>query len=362
MNLACPPQLFLCDPFGALHSALSAVLSSFLPEPLPTILLTTLAVAMLLTLVALIVMSETLFERRVVGYMQGRLGPNRVGPQGLLQPIADGLKLVAKEIIVPYQADRIPFMLAPFVILVPSLVIWVVVPWGPGLSVTDLDVGILFILAMGALPSIGILMAGWASGSKYALLGGMRAVAQIISYEIPLVLTTMVPVLLAGTMSLRGIVDAQADRWFILALPVGPVAALLVLIAGIAEANRAPFDLVEAESEIIAGYHTEYSGMAFALFYLAEYATAFFVGALVALLFFGGWQGPVLPPFLWLFLKAYLGFFIIVWIRSTLPRVRYDQLMHIAWKVALPAALITLGVTAVAVTYVPTLVAYRGGP
>jgi NADH-quinone oxidoreductase subunit H len=351
----------LCDPFGAVRGAVYAILAAFLPEPIPTILLTAVSVVVVLSLIALIVMSETLFERRVVGFMQGRIGPNRVGPQGLLQPIADALKLLAKEIIVPYQADRLPFMLAPFVILVPSLVVWAVIPWGPGLSIADLDVGVLFVLALGALPTIGILMAGWASGNKYALLGGMRAVAQLISYELPLVLAAMVPVLLAGTMSLQGIVEAQASRWYILALPVGPAAALLFLIGGLAEANRSPFDLLEAESEIVAGFHTEYSGMSWALIYLAEYANAFAIGALLSILFFGGWMGPVLPPFIWLFLKAYAWFFVIVWIRSTLPRVRYDQLMHIAWKVALPVALVTLGVTALGISFFPAVVAYRGG-
>jgi len=356
--LVCPPDTFICDPFRPIWGAGYALLSAFLPEPVPTVVLTALTIVVLFTIVAVIVMSQTLAERRIVGFMQGRLGPNRVGPQGLLQPIADALKLVLKEIIVPYQADRVPFLLAPFVILVPSLIIWAVIPWGPGLSVTDLDIGVLFILAMGALPTIGILMAGWASGNKYALLGGMRSAAQLISYEIPLVIIAMVPVLLAGSMSLRRIVEAQTDRWFILALPVGPVAMLLFLIAGIAEVNRSPFDLPEAESEIIAGFHTEYSGMAWGLFYLAEYANAFAVSALTAILFFGGWMGPLLPPFIWFFLKAYLGFFVIVWIRSTLPRMRYDQLMQLAWKVAIPIALITVGVTAIGISLFPGVVGY----
>jgi len=348
-GLACPPGLVVCNPFQYLRQIVFGVFS-FLPEPIPTIIVTILAVAMVTTLVALIVMSQVWAERRLVGFMQGRLGPNRVGPAGILQSVADAVKLLAKEIIIPYQADRVPFMLAPLIVLVPSLIVWSVIPWGPGLSVTELNVGVLFILAMGALPTIGILTAGWASGNKYSVLGGMRAAAQLISYEIPMVLTVMVPVLLAGSLALGAIVQAQERLWFVFWLPVGPVALLLFLIAGIAEVNRSPFDLPEAESEIVAGFHTEYSGMAFALFFLAEYANALAISAMATILFFGGWTGPFLPPFIWFFLKVYAIFFVLVWIRATLPRVRYDQLMTVAWKVALPIALLTLGATAVEAT------------
>ena len=223
-------------------------------------------------------------------------------------------------------------------------------PLGTRPAVADLNIGILYILALGALPTIGILMAGWASGNKYSVLGGMRAAAQLISYEIPMVLILMVPVLLAGTMSLRGIVEQQTDLWFVLALPVGPVALLLFLIAGIVEVNRSPFDIPEAESEIVAGFHTEYSGMAFALFFLAEYANTFAVSAMATIMFFGGWLGPILPPFIWFFLKTAGFFCVLVWVRGTLPRVRYDQLMHVAWKVALPAALAVVGVAAIQIS------------
>lgn len=346
----CPPEFIICDPFSHLRQAIYGLLAALLPEPLATILVTALAIAMVTTLVALIVMSQVWAERRIIGFMQGRLGPNRVGPAGILQSVADAVKLVMKEIIVPTQADKLPFLLAPLIVLVPSLVIWVAIPWGPGLSPADLNIGVLFILAMGALPTIGILVAGWASTNKYSLLGAMRAAAQLISYEIPMVVTVMVPVLLAGTMSLRGIVEAQSNLWFALVLPVGPVALLLFLVSGIAEVNRSPFDIPEAESEIVAGFHTEYSGMAFGLFFLAEYANTFAVSGIATILFLGGWQGPVLPPFLWFFLKAYLVFFVLVWIRSTLPRLRYDQLMHVAWKVALPSALVTVGATALEIS------------
>jgi NADH-quinone oxidoreductase subunit H len=355
-GLACAPEMFVCDPFRYLRQFAGGILG-FLPEPLPTIILTALAVAMITTLIALIVMTQVYAERRVIAFMQGRLGPNRVGPAGLLQSVADAVKLLAKEIIVPYQADRIPFMLAPLVVLVPSLMVWSVIPWGPGLNVTDLNVGVLFILAMGALPTIGILIAGWSSGNKYAVLGGMRAAAQLISYEIPQVLTVMVPILLAGSMSLGAIVQAQSHLWFAFVLPVGPIAALMFLMTGIAEVNRSPFDLPEAESEIIAGFHTEYSGMAFALFFLAEYSNSLAVSAMATILFFGGWGGPILPPFIWFFLKAYLIFLVLVWIRATLPRLRYDQLMYVAWKVALPTALVTLGATAVEATLLRSMAA-----
>ncbi|MPZ15041.1 MAG: NADH-quinone oxidoreductase subunit NuoH [Chloroflexi bacterium] len=317
---------------------------------MPTVALTVLAIALVLTTVAVVVMSQVWAERRIIAFMQGRLGPNRVGPAGLLQSLADVVKLLMKEIIIPTQADRIPFQLAPLMVLVPSLLIWVVLPWGPGLMVTDLNIGVLFILATGAIPTIGILAAGWASGNKYSLLGGMRVAAQLISYEIPMAIIVLVPVLLAGTMSLQGIIDAQSDIWFVLALPVGPIALFLFLVAGIAEVNRSPFDLAEAESEIIGGFHTEYSGMAFALFFLAEYANAFAVSAIASTLFLGGWLGPILPPFVWFFLKAYLVFFVLIWIRGTLPRLRYDQFMASAWKVALPIALVTVGLTAVQIT------------
>jgi NADH-quinone oxidoreductase subunit H len=341
----------ICDPFGALRGQLFALLSSFLPESLATIIVTTLAVAMITTLIAIVVMSQVWAERRVVAFMQGRLGPNRVGPAGMLQSVADAVKLLLKEDIIPFQADGVTFRLAPILVLVPSLAIWSLIPWGPGLGVTDLNVGILFVLGLGAFTTLGILIAGWASSNKYSLLGGMRVAAQLISYEIPLVVVAMVPVMLAGTMSLQGIVVDQAGLWNLFVLPIGPIAFALFLIAGIAEINRSPFDLPEAESEIVAGFHTEYSGMRFALFFLAEYANSLALGALATTLFLGGWHGPILPPWLWVFLKTYAVFLVLVWIRGTLPRLRYDQLMGFAWKTALPVALLTLGVTALVVSW-----------
>jgi len=358
LNLtACPADQAYCDPFGWLYHRLYLLLAPLLPEPILTILMTVLKIALVTTIIAVGVMLLVWAERRIVAYMQGRLGPNRVGPGGLLQSVADAVKLLTKEIITPYQADRIPFMLAPLVVLVPSLAVWSIIPWGPGLSVVDLDVGVLAVIALGTLPTVGILMAGWSSGNKYAVLGGLRNAAQLISYEIPMVLTIMVPVLLSGSMSLREIVEAQSHLWFVAVLPVGPIALILFLIAGLAEINRSPFDLPEAESEIVAGFHTEYSGMSFALFFLAEYANAFALSAMASILFLGGWHGPFLPPFVWLLLKASLMFFIIVWIRGTLPRLRYDQLMHFAWKVALPIALLTVGATAIEVAVMRGVIA-----
>lgn len=355
--MSCPADFVVCNPFQYLHSGLLALFSAFLPAPLPTIALTVVAVGFITTMLAIIVMSQNWVERRAVAMLQGRLGPNRVGPQGILQPIADVVKLLLKEDIIPFGADRVGFVLAPLAVVVPALAVWSIIPWGPGLSVTDLDVGVLFVLSLGAFATIGIITAGWASNNKYALLGGMRVAAQLISYEIPQVIMAMVPVLLAGTMSLRGIVDAQAGLWNVLVLPVGPVALLIFLIASIAEVNRAPFDLPEAESEIVAGFHIEYSGMRFALFFLAEYANSFTVGALTTLLFLGGWQGPFLPPFVWFFLKTYGVFLVLVWIRGTLPRLRYDQLMELAWKALLPISFVTLALTALEVSLMSGLVA-----
>ena len=351
MSLAsCALPDFLCDPFGPVREGLYGLLRSVLPDSITAIGVATLAILTVTTFLAFVVMSQVWAERRVVAFMQGRLGPNRVGPLGALQSVADVLKLLLKEDIIPFAADRTPFLIAPLVLLVPALALWSLMPFGPGLGVTDLDVGALFVLALGAFGTLGVLMAGWASANKYALLGGMRVVAQLISYEIPLVLAAMVPVLWAGTMSLQGIIEAQATVWNAFVLPVGPIALVLFLVSGVAEVNRAPFDLAEAESEIVAGFHIEYSGMRFALFFLAEYANSFAISTLAAVLFLGGWLGPILPPYVWLFIKAYVVFLTLVWVRATLPRLRYDQLMRFAWKVALPLALANLGAAAALVS------------
>jgi NADH-quinone oxidoreductase subunit H len=300
------------------------------------------AIGATVTFVALVVMTQVWAERKMIARIQDRVGPNRVGPFGLAQSVADVVKLLSKEDIIPAQADRAVFVLAPLIVLVPSLMIFAVLPFNWDATIANLDVGVLYVLALATIPTIGILMAGWASYNNYSLLGGMRAAAQLISYEVPEVLSVLPVVLLAGTMSLWGITQAQTGAWFILAPVVGPIALLTFFISGLAEINRSPFDLPEAESEIIAGFHLEYSGMRFALFFLAEYANAFSVSAIAATLFFGGWHGWILPGYVWFFVKTYLLFLVMVWARGTLPRLRYDQLMAFAWKTLLPVTLANL--------------------
>jgi NADH-quinone oxidoreductase subunit H len=332
----------LNDLIGQIGALLRYLFGLILPEGLAVALVTLVGIGVAVTFVALLVMSQIWAERKVIARIQDRVGPNRVGPFGLLQSVADALKLLTKEDIVPTYADRLVFALAPLVVLVPSLMIFAVLPFNWDATIARLDVGILYVLALATLPTIGIVMAGWASYNNYTLLGGMRAAAQLISYEVPEVLSVLPVVLLAGTMSLWGIASAQQGAWFILAPIVGPLAFILFFTAGIAEINRSPFDLPEAESEIIAGFHMEYSGMRFALFFLAEYANAFSVSAIAATLFFGGWQGWILPGYVWFVVKTYLLFLVMVWIRGTLPRLRYDQLMNLAWKIMLPLALVNV--------------------
>ncbi|MBI4187405.1 MAG: NADH-quinone oxidoreductase subunit NuoH [Chloroflexi bacterium] len=292
-----------------------------------------------------LVMGFIWLERRGIGRFQIRLGPNRTGPFGLLQPIADAVKVLLKENIVPAAADKIVHWLAPLVAFVPTLMIFAVVPFQDGALLADLNVGVLYIVAISSISTVGIFMAGWSSSNKYSLLAAMRDVATVVSYEIPVVLSLAGVVLLAGSLSLNQIVMAQ-DIPFIL---LQPLAFLLFFIAASAEINRTPFDLLEADSELVAGFHIEYSGMKFALFYLTEYAEALAVSAIIATLFLGGWRGPVLPPWLWFVGKVVAVFSVMFWIRSTLPRVRIDQLMALAWKFLLPLALINLVVTAVQV-------------
>ncbi|HEY7064827.1 MAG TPA: NADH-quinone oxidoreductase subunit NuoH [Chloroflexota bacterium] len=332
----------LNDLLGGISAFIGNVLSLILPYGIVQIILALIGIAVAVTFVAVLVMSQIWAERKLIARIQDRVGPNRVGPFGLVQSVADAVKLLGKEDIIPGGADRIVYILAPLVVIVPSLMIYAVLPFNWDATITRLDIGILYVLALATLPTIGIVMAGWASYNKYTLLGGMRAAAQLISYEVPEVLSVIPIVLITGTLSLWGIAAAQQNAWFILAPVVGPLAFVTFFISGVAEINRSPFDLPEAESEIIAGFHMEYSGMRFALFFLAEYANAFTVSAIAATLFFGGWQGWLLPGFLWFFIKTYLLFLVMVWVRGTLPRLRYDQLMAFAWKVLLPVALVNL--------------------
>lgn len=304
----------------------------------------------LIVFVLVMVMAVIYIERRGMGRLQSRLGPNRTGPFGLLQPVADAVKVLLKENIVPTNADKIVHWLAPVVAFAPALMIFAVVPFQDGALLADLDIGILYVVAISSVSTVGVFMAGWGSSNKYSLLGAMRNVAAVVSYEIPLILAIVGVVMIAGSLSLNQIVLAQ-DIPFILLQPLG---FLLFFIAGCAEINRSPFDLMEADSEIVAGFHTEYSGMKFAMFYLVEYAEAVAISAIIATLFLSGWRGPLLPPWLWLIIKIFAVFFLMVWTRSTLPRVRIDQLMALAWKFLFPLALINLVITAIQVLIWPT--------
>ena len=299
----------------------------------------------LIAFVLVMVMGAIYIERRGLGRMQSRLGPNRAGPFGLLQPVADAVKVLLKENIVPNSADKVVHWLAPIIAFVPAMMIFAVVPFQNGALLADLNIGILYVIAISSVSTIGVFMAGWGSSNKYSLLGAMRNVAAVVSYEIPLVLAVIGVVLMAGSLSLNQIVLKQ-DIPFILLQPLG---FLLFFAAGCAEINRSPFDLFEADQEIVAGFHTEYSGMKFAMFYLVEYGEAIAMSAIITTLFLSGWRGPLLPPWLWFILKTLIVFFFMVWTRTTFPRARIDQLMALAWKFLLPLALINLFITAIQV-------------
>ncbi len=300
----------------------------------------------------------TFFERRAMARMQVRIGPNRAGPSGWLQPVADGIKLIFKEELIPSQANKVVFILAPIITVFPALVILAVIPWGANITVfgrqiplylTDLNVGVLYLVAIASISVYGIVLAGWSSNNKYAMMGGLRSSAQMISYELALGLALIGPILIAGTMSLKGIVEAQDPIWFIVYQPIG---AIIFFLASVAEVNRAPFDMPEAEQELTAGYHAEYSGMKFALFFMAEYIKMIAISAIGATLFLGGFRGPfvdqvpILGPF-YLFFKIMVLLFILIWLRATMPRLRYDRLMAFGWKILLPLALANVFLTAV---------------
>ncbi|HKY84263.1 MAG TPA: NADH-quinone oxidoreductase subunit NuoH [Anaerolineales bacterium] len=303
----------------------------------------------------------TLLERRVLARIQVRIGPNRAGPFGLLQPVADGIKLFFKEELIPAQADRLIFILAPVVTLVPALIILAVVPLGPpiqlfGQTITlglapDVNIGVLYLMAVSSISVYGIVLAGWSSNNKYSLMGALRSSAQMISYELALGLAFIGPILIAGSMSLQDIVEGQAARWYVVYQPIG---FIVFVVAAIAEVNRAPFDMPEAEQELTAGYHSEYSGMKFALLFMAEYDKMIAVSAIAATLFLGGYGGPgvdqvpLLGP-VWLAVKVIALLLLMIWLRATLPRFRYDRLMAFGWKILLPLALLSVALTAVGV-------------
>ncbi|WP_083248363.1 NADH-quinone oxidoreductase subunit NuoH [Desulfuribacillus stibiiarsenatis] len=300
-----------------------------------------------LILLLVTVMYTIYFERKVIGYMQVRYGPNRTGPLGLLQTLADVLKLLMKEDIIPAKVDRPIFVLAPVIAFAPSFMILATIPWSENIYGADLNIGVLYIIGISSITTIGMLMGGWSSNNKYSLLGAMRSVAQMISYEIPLVMSIIGVVILAGSMNLRDIVYAQQNMglWFVIPQFLG---FIVYMIAATAEVARSPFDLPEAESELVSGYHVEYSGFRMAYFFLAEYVYAIAIAALATILFFGGWLGPAfLPGIVWFFLKWSVFMFIWFWLRATMPRTRIDQLMTFGWKVLIPLALVNIVITAV---------------
>ncbi|MGB2956251.1 MAG: NADH-quinone oxidoreductase subunit NuoH [Anaerolineales bacterium] len=303
----------------------------------------------------------TYYERRALARIQTRIGPNRAGPAGLLQPVADAIKLIFNEELIPTKADKFLFLLAPVLTVLPSLIIWAVIPWGTSITIfgrviplylVDINVGALYLMAVASIAVYGIVIAGWSSNSKYPLLGSLRSTAQIISYELSLGLAFVGPILIANSMSLVSIVEKQQETtWFILLQPLGFV---IFFLAVLAEINRAPFDMPEAEQELVGGYHTEYSGMKFALFFMAEYIKMIAVSAIAATLFLGGYSGPWVDSIPWLgpiylLLKIVILLFVIIWIRGTLPRFRYDRLMAFGWKIMLPLALINVLLTAVGI-------------
>ena len=343
-----------------------------------------LPIAAIAALAPAVMMYLTWLERKIIARMQNRLGPNRVGLFGLGQPLADGLKMLIKEDIVPAGADQLLHTVAPVTALLPAILLFAVLPIGRNMVAVDLNVGLLYVLAVGSISSLAVFMGGWASRNKFSVLGAMRAVAQIVSYEVPSVLSVVVIIMVTGSLSLVAIVNAQAGRWFV-ATPWGAVAALMFFLSGIAEVNRTPFDMPEAESELVGGFHTEYSGMKFALWYMAEFLEAFTVCAFTTTLFLGGWHGPawpvwpwclaaalvlasaqtlsrpvrllgwlgcawaavawrseVIPSWAWFLAKTYALVFVLVWLRGTFPRLRADQLMGFAWKFLLPLALVNV--------------------
>ena len=350
-------------------------LLAFLPAPLATVMIILLKIMIILLPLMGCVAYLTLLERKVIGYMQVRLGPNRVTFFGIKllggfgQPIADAFKLLMKEMIIPTGADKGLFLLAPIVALAPALAAWAVVPFGSEIVLTNINAGLLYILALTSLGVYGIIIAGWASNSKYAFLGAMRSAAQIVSYEIPMGFALVGVLVAAGSLNLSAIVEAQRGNfltWFW--LPLFPL-FLIYFISGVAETNRAPFDVSEGESEIVAGFHVEYAGMGFALFFLAEYANMILISGLTAVLFFGGWMSP-LPTALanipiigtllgdgihWFVFKIFLFLFLFLWFRATFPRYRYDQIMRLGWKVFLP-------ITIVWIVVVSTLVVLQVPP
>ena len=330
-------------------------------EQLQTLIWIILKIICILIPLFISVAYVTMLERKVISYMQGRIGPNRVGPFGLLQPLADTVKLLFKEVIVPTQSNQYLFVIAPMLAIMPALAAWAVVPFMKGWVIANINCGVLYLFAMTSLGVYGILVAGWASNSKYALFGAMRSAAQVVSYEIALGFSLVGVILASGTMNLSDLVLKQSGGlWHWYWLPLFPL-FIVYWISSVAETNRAPFDVAEGEAEIVAGFHVEYSGMAFAIFFLAEYANMILVSALASIIFFGGWLSPFqgipmldtffawVPGIFWLLLKMCFFIFLYFWMRATFPRYRYDQIMYLGWKILIPVTLVWLVVVAVVV-------------
>ena len=331
-------------------------LIGFLPAAFQPVAGVVLSVAVIIVLFPALFALTTVLERKGLGRIQNRLGPNRTGPFGILQPVADGIKSLTKEDIVPSRADAAVHFLAPLLLVVAVFMGFAVLPMGRNMALVDMDAGLLFFFAIGASTELSVFMAGWSSRNKYSLLGAMRAVAQMISYEVPLLMSSVAVVMITGSLSLNKIVEAQNQytwglpHWYIFT-PWGLAAFIMYAIAATAETNRSPFDLPEGESELVAGYHTEYSGFKFALFFLGEYLAMFSISGLGTTLFLGGWSAPFeflgfIPSWFWFFSKMMLSIFVFIWMRGTLPRLRQDQLMNFAWKFVLPLTLLNLMVTA----------------
>lgn len=337
------------------------LMRGLLPDWLLILVTSVVGAVGLLAFVILSDLAAVWIERKLIGRFQIRSGPNRAGPEGLLQPIADAIKVLGKEAITPFGVDKLVYWAAPVVAFGPALLTFAVIPFAPGAVLLDIDIGLLYVIAVGALGVIPVFMAGWASNNKYSLLGAMRAVAQTISYEIPLVLSLMGIVLMAGTLHMSSIVEYQTQNgWFLF---LQPLALVIFIIAGSAELNRTPMDIMEGESEIVAGYHTEYSGFKFSLFYVSEYTHLFGISALITTLFLGGWGTGLfldaVPAVVWFVVKLYLVFCLFVWTRATLPRLRIDQLMGLAWKFLIPLTLFNIFLTAVEVYLaLPTLAVF----
>ncbi len=351
--------------FSLIPDAIHAFLTGYMPEWAAVTIECVIIGVVLLLLYSVLALFYILYERKICAYFQCRLGPNRVGPWGLLQSVADMFKILIKELISLKYTDKFLFALAPYLVILASMLAFAVMPWGNGLQILDFNIGIFFLLAVSSIGVLGILLAGWSSNNKFTLIGAMRSGAQMVSYELSIGLSVLTMVAFAGTMSVTEIVQAQSDVWFIFSAHLPALIAFVIyMIAGTAETNRGPFDLPEAESELTAGYHTEYSGIHFGFFYLAEYLNLFIVSGVAALLFFGGWMPlhipgldgfntvmDYIPSVVWFFGKAFLLSFVIIWFKWTFPRLRIDQILSLEWKYLLPINLVNLVLMVLVIVY-----------